>query len=859
MDPSKERAVETIRLDVAGAATRAEVAGAWLAVPTPAELWALIGARSTAALVHVVDGRSDVDPAGPARVADAVRAEGLDGAVARVRYADDTLSPRCEHPEAALYASTAPGAVLATPALFRHMAARPAHATWDEHWASDLHRVAYRSGRLAGTDEVVARVPHPAPASTLLPIERASDRPYDPDAPTVVIYGAFDASSALTFDAFSAAPGVNLRFLHLRTEGRDAWFCRASTLVVARSLVGMAMSGELGALIGAGIPVHWFLDDDFFALADEYPELAVYTAERFTDVAEDLAGLMVSMPALGAALAATLSLPPERVRVLPPRLSPGWPRSEGTGPRRGLGIIGSDFRGAGLRREVTPALAARGGDVPIFTTEGMRPFLGELHATFVPRQPDFLHFLHVWTRLSLAALLHPPGETRNLANKADSAIMLAYLMGAVPILAPEPAFVGWGEHEGVLKAGPGDWPAAIARALDPVEGAMLRGRLAAALAGRRRLGTDAGILLEALGRPAPVSPALAEERLGRLHRPGPPPATTRTGVELGLDPLPEVLASGLVRITGRYDGGVDLPLVTVNGNPAPVFAVPGRRSPGGGGSSMFEAFVDCRRVAAAGDRIEAVAALAGARATVAARFVPAARAHPAGALTVFLHLPKTAGTTLRCALEAADAAEARRRLLVMYEESPHFRDHLLAQLSPDTLAEFDFLYGHLDTSVANTIARVDPEREVRFVAVLREPRAFLLSYFFYGRDRIEAMRGHDLFSFLATPNRVIDNLFCRLIVGRPVTKVDEAYLEEAKEMLWRRFLFVGASEDLPHTLRRVGALTGYDLSPAIGLRANVTPEAAERHAVDPRRLVDAAEPLVRHDRQLCAYARRLFP
>jgi hypothetical protein len=82
---------------------------------------------------------------------------------------------------------------------------------------------------------------------------------------------------------------------------------------------------------------------------------------------------------------------------------------------------------------------------------------------------------------------------------------------------------------------------------------------------------------------------------------------------------------------------------------------------------------------------------------------------------VFIHMPKTGGTTLRSLLEKQFPAD---RVCPVQEDKLHL-------LSVAELGQFDFFAGHFDGSSLCFI----PRKKIKTVVLFREPRARLISYY----------------------------------------------------------------------------------------------------------------------------------
>jgi len=248
---------------------------------------------------------------------------------------------------------------------------------------------------------------------------------------------------------------------------------------------------------------------------------------------------------------------------------------------------------------------------------------------------------------------------------------------------------------------------------------------------------------------------------------------------------------------------------------------------------------------------------------------------PEGTRLVFLHLPKTAGTSLRAAL------------------ARHFRPEEVVQV--DSLAEwgealadpgrYRFWAGHMPFSL---VALIPPP--VFVVTLLRDPVARILSLYTFWRRHADPSRPHlraamegDLEAFLASSEPAVrngtDNHMARLLHGRaPVAEAegwplvaqpedaarrmsDAELLEGARRNLLRCGA-VGIADDVGGLYRRIAAAFGFTPG-AEPPRLNTRESGAEvlRPAGAPPVVTPAAaaalDRLTRLDRPLFALARRL--
>ena len=225
-------------------------------------------------------------------------------------------------------------------------------------------------------------------------------------------------------------------------------------------------------------------------------------------------------------------------------------------------------------------------------------------------------------------------------------------------------------------------------------------------------------------------------------------------------------------------------------------------------------------------------------------------AGPRAPLHLFMHVPKTAGTSLNAAITAQPALASHW----LYHRGPFPIAAQVAALSPRAFHDLDLVGGHF---VYGLHERVD--RPCRYVAVLREPLAFLRSYFFYRKDvqRFPPFRDLDIFAAMERRlDHYLDNCFTRCFAGMsPECPVDAAALAEAKTNMERHFAFVGLVERMEESVARLSVLLGITLD--VG-RENATPPSAEALALDMTAFAHCASPCVRYDEDLYQHAKRLF-
>lgn len=452
--------IETVPVEIAlgGTSTVAFFQSERIAAPAPAVLWRTLGERAGNRLLHLLP-----EGARPLASIPALDIKGWVGAIGRVRYRDGKLSPRIARSDALHFLDLPAGALLVDGKALAAGADRIVRP-WDEYWTRDLACALARDGRLAGTNDLLADVPGAAPKSLRLPIRRASlATTGDPAGPLILVYGRLGASTSLYFDGLPADIAAQLRFLEPGDLFSDlTWLAAASLVIITRGFEHTLATGVVDLLEEIGTPMLWFTDDDFVALAGEEPSLGYYRADAVRNFARRMSGIGVT----SAGLAHAMSGFHTNILLFPCVLDTDLWRVRPRAPAEPLGggVIGGAFRRRSFLNHVLPAARhiglglVAGGDLA----------RGRSQAQILPFQFDFRRFVLDWQAIAPAILLHPYGDTANIASKGPGSLLAAAYLGAIPIVGDESAYAELGEDQGVLKAtaDPTSWREQMRRALD---------------------------------------------------------------------------------------------------------------------------------------------------------------------------------------------------------------------------------------------------------------------------------------------------------------------------------------------------------------------------------------------------------
>ena len=225
---------------------------------------------------------------------------------------------------------------------------------------------------------------------------------------------------------------------------------------------------------------------------------------------------------------------------------------------------------------------------------------------------------------------------------------------------------------------------------------------------------------------------------------------------------------------------------------------------------------------------------------------------------IFLHIPKTGGTTFQKILERNYA----RHETLTFDGSRHRTEiESFAKLPERQRAQYRLIKGHLHFGFHRFV-----EGESSYVTFLREPIARALSFYSYARShsdhylhqmiKEERLGFEDLLEHGTTPE--FFNHQTRMIAGglsSPNCPLDCNALERAKQNLRANFCFVGLTEEFDASLLLLSRM--FDWGMPFYLKKNVSHEKTRPEGVDAkiRALLRDANSL---DLALYEFARTLF-
>ena len=172
---------------------------------------------------------------------------------------------------------------------------------------------------------------------------------------------------------------------------------------------------------------------------------------------------------------------------------------------------------------------------------------------------------------------------------------------------------------------------------------------------------------------------------------------------------------------------------------------------------------------------------------------------------IFIHLPKTAGTSLRRTIEKNYRS---RELFFVYNKNPRFNTvDELRSFTPEDFAKYKVIMGHFSFN-----RRLFPFNDRRFITLVREPVQRCISYYHHVMNRRE-WRGRQLslLEYVETSGDIqFQNHQTRLLSNMKRNPITEKHLENVIRNVERNFLYIGTSEKFPQAIDCLYDMLGWD-------------------------------------------------
>jgi hypothetical protein len=206
--------------------------------------------------------------------------------------------------------------------------------------------------------------------------------------------------------------------------------------------------------------------------------------------------------------------------------------------------------------------------------------------------------------------------------------------------------------------------------------------------------------------------------------------------------------------------------------------------------------------------------------------LPRSNGRSAAPLLFCMHIPKTAGTSLRMALDG----QPELRALCVYPDDPFISSTRCFELGPAAFDETDVVVGHFAYGF-----HAISHRPYRYISIVREPFAILSSYYLYAKhvqNKPYISRYSTIYE--AAERSEFDNVltrhFTNRLDGEPIGEDD---FSTAKRNIQNDFEYIGTTENMEQSICRIRGIIGVDIPL---LHINKTSDTAISETIDPTEL-----------------------
>ncbi len=173
---------------------------------------------------------------------------------------------------------------------------------------------------------------------------------------------------------------------------------------------------------------------------------------------------------------------------------------------------------------------------------------------------------------------------------------------------------------------------------------------------------------------------------------------------------------------------------------------------------------------------------------------------------IFIHLPKTAGTTIRSIL---NQQYGKDRICGIYDGDPGFLSHEAFDALPETEKEQYQVYcGHFPYGLHEKI-----KGKAHYYAMFRDPVERVISYYHHAMSHSPAFQKNpvSLMKFLDRKDWQVDNLYTRFISGQQAGygMCHNRMVFKALENIDSHFLAVGLQKNFDISLKILGKRLGW--------------------------------------------------
>ena len=202
-------------------------------------------------------------------------------------------------------------------------------------------------------------------------------------------------------------------------------------------------------------------------------------------------------------------------------------------------------------------------------------------------------------------------------------------------------------------------------------------------------------------------------------------------------------------------------------------------------------------------------------------------------IVIFVHIPKTAGTTLRNIIERNFDKQA---IFAIDGRDPQKSIEIFNSLSLEKKASFSLVQGHVAFGAIKNL----PHKQIKHITFLRDPVERVLSYYSYilsdsfRRPQAEIAENMSLKNYLLSKcDWQMNNHQTRMIAGSvppDYGACDEKVLERAKNNLIKYFHFIGIAEHFDESILLMSKSLGWKIP--FYRRLNITRKRITQDTID---------------------------
>ncbi|MGU3363111.1 hypothetical protein ACLBWX_22670 [Methylobacterium sp. M6A4_1b] len=268
-------------------------------------------------------------------------------------------------------------------------------------------------------------------------------------------------STALCFDGLMQQQRYNFIFINPFEDSQlsNKKLQNVDVVVVVRHLYLPEYENLWREAFRGGIPMYYLLDDNFFII-DSGDVEGKYTHTKVRNTLRMFKGVLSSNVNLSTYLISN-KIHSNVLWFSAVRDSDRDPQviSKHNGEAINIGCFGGGFRLLEIEKNILPALSnmAKIRPVSFYAREDLEALRDKFESAGINFQTSKTTdsiglFCRDWLQYNLDIIIHPPGNTKNLAFKTANALLIAYYLGAVPVVADEPAYAGSNDKNGVIIA-----------------------------------------------------------------------------------------------------------------------------------------------------------------------------------------------------------------------------------------------------------------------------------------------------------------------------------------------------------------------------------------------------------------------